>query len=506
MNKITNPSTPSRLPRSLAFAYAFLLTAAIHMAAQPQDVEQVLTFSSAGDFLLRAPKHWDGTLYYSTNLKDWSVFEGGTIGSSNGRIYLCGKGNTVITGFETLETEEIFWRMNENEASSDPRKWAFYATESVSCSGNIENLLDYEVVASGGHPEMAHGCFSQMFRGCTSLTSAPSLPATTLANDCYRFMFGGCTSLTTAPSLPATTMAKNCYQEMFVGCTSPTTAPSLPAKTMAKNCYQAMFERCTSLTTAPSLTAKTGHIESGNFPVVILTQTVPIDKIEAHNFSELSTYLVKTATVTIVCDDDSVVLAARYDKGYTPPFVYTTSRMRGEAGKSYKLIVQHHGQTFEALTTIPTVVDIDSVIVSKADGAEGKLRLHISFADDPATKDYYKIFSNDDTESKMLLSSTMQTFDDAILSDHNTMPVYRGQTYLNQDYDANFLPGERLTIKLCHIDAHSYAFWHEYENSISFSRNHILQFTENLPSNISGGIGCWCGYGVSTVKVDLAAE
>ena len=113
MNKITNPSTPSRLLRSLAFAYAFLLTAAIHMAAQPQDVEQVLTFSSAGDFLLRAPKHWDGTLYYSTNLKDWSVFEGGTIGSSNGRIYLCGKGNTVITGFETLETEEIFWRMNE---------------------------------------------------------------------------------------------------------------------------------------------------------------------------------------------------------------------------------------------------------------------------------------------------------------------------------------------------------------------------------------------------------
>lgn len=120
--------------------------------------------------------------------------------------------------------------------------------------------------------------------------------------------------------------------------------------------------------------------------------------------------------------------------------------MRGEVGKSYKLIVQHHGQTFEALTTIPTVVDIDSVIVSKTDGAEGKLRVHISLADDPATKDYYKIFSNDYTESKMLLSSTMQTFDDAILSGHNTMPVYRGQTYLNQDYDADFLPGERLTI------------------------------------------------------------
>ena len=33
-------------------------------------------------------------------------------------------------------------------------------------------------------------------------------------------MFGGCTSLTTAPALPATTLAGGCYQEMFTGCTS----------------------------------------------------------------------------------------------------------------------------------------------------------------------------------------------------------------------------------------------------------------------------------------------
>ena len=50
-----------------------------------------------------------------------------------------------------------------------------------------------------------------MFSNCTSLTSAPSLPATTLADYCYEDMFYGCTSLTTAPSLPATTLATNCY-------------------------------------------------------------------------------------------------------------------------------------------------------------------------------------------------------------------------------------------------------------------------------------------------------
>ena len=57
-----------------------------------------------------------------------------------------------------------------------------------------------------------------MFSSCSSLTTAPDLPATTLANGCYESMFNGCTSLTTAPELPATTLADSCYSGMFSGC------------------------------------------------------------------------------------------------------------------------------------------------------------------------------------------------------------------------------------------------------------------------------------------------
>ena len=59
-----------------------------------------------------------------------------------------------------------------------------------------------------------------MFQGCTGLTSAPALPATTLAGTCYQSMFQGCTSLTTAPDLTAATLVSNCYNSMFSGCTS----------------------------------------------------------------------------------------------------------------------------------------------------------------------------------------------------------------------------------------------------------------------------------------------
>ena len=57
-----------------------------------------------------------------------------------------------------------------------------------------------------------------MFCGCTSLTQAPTLPATTLASNCYYSMFSGCTSLTTAPELPATALAAYCYSDMFYNC------------------------------------------------------------------------------------------------------------------------------------------------------------------------------------------------------------------------------------------------------------------------------------------------
>ena len=102
---------------------------------------------------------------------------------------------------------------------------------------------------------LAERCYSNMFNGCTSLTTAPELPATTLAQSCYYQMFYGCTSLAQAPVLPATTLASNCYSNMFAYCTSLTQAPELPATTLANNCYGNMFEGCTSLTQAPTLPA-----------------------------------------------------------------------------------------------------------------------------------------------------------------------------------------------------------------------------------------------------------
>ena len=100
----------------------------------------------------------------------------------------------------------------------------------VACTGDIRTLIDYKTYNT---VDTSNATFTSLFKNCTVLTSAPELPATTLAANCYRAMFEGCISLTDAPALPATTLADYCYRSMFVDCTSLTEAPELPATDLA---------------------------------------------------------------------------------------------------------------------------------------------------------------------------------------------------------------------------------------------------------------------------------
>ena len=205
-----------------------------------------LTFSSPNSFTLKVndtTKRWNGTLEYFSSNRTWTTWDGTTTLSAvadDGEyvLYLRGAGNTVITG------------------NSPNYRWVLTGND-IACIGNIENLLDYATVEAGNHPTMANYCYNSMFYGCTSLTQAPALPATTLADDCYQYMFNGCTALTQAPALPATTLAYDCYRSMFYDCTALTQAPALPATTLASGCYCYMFNGCTALTQAPALPATT---------------------------------------------------------------------------------------------------------------------------------------------------------------------------------------------------------------------------------------------------------
>ena len=197
--------------------------------------EQTFTIKANGT--LWEPFTLPESLEYSVGDGDWGPLTADTeiyFGGDNGTLRLRGK-----SSIGTAENSSAYSQIAFGNGAVK-----------VACTGDIRTLVDWENYATAS---TAEACFLKLFYGCTALTTAPELPATTLADYCYYNMFYNCTSLTTAPELPADTLTGSCYTFMFKGCTSLTTAPKLPATTLAALCYNGMFQSCTSLTSVPEI-------------------------------------------------------------------------------------------------------------------------------------------------------------------------------------------------------------------------------------------------------------
>ena len=200
------------------------------------EAEQKFKMTTTGNYDL------SGKFQYSVNEGKWENVvkdEEVTFGGTNGNLRLRG--------------------INKNGTATDDSNYSTITftddNVKVACTGDIRTLLDYKTYKT---VDTSNARFCYLFIYCEVLTSAPQLPATTLASKCYSYMFSSCTSLESAPALPAKTLAYSCYQSMFNLCKNLTSAPALlPATTLADHCYYYMFNGCTNLKSAPELSATT---------------------------------------------------------------------------------------------------------------------------------------------------------------------------------------------------------------------------------------------------------
>ena len=200
-----------------------------------------VTFTAEGEQTFKLVKngYFPSNIEYSVNEGEWNILKETDeilFGGDKGKLQLRGTNNLNGTS-----ADNNYSTINFTDASVK-----------VACTGDIRTLLDYKTYKT---VETKEARFCKLFSGCTELTSAPDLPATTLAESCYYYMFRGCTNLDTAPALPAETLANSCYDSMFLGCTNLKTAPALPAETLVDYCYYYMFNGCKNLKTAPVLPA-----------------------------------------------------------------------------------------------------------------------------------------------------------------------------------------------------------------------------------------------------------
>ena len=292
-----------------------------------EQIIRYVTFTAEAEqkFKMTTKNYPISGLQYSVNGGDWKDVEAGTevpFGGTKGNLRLRGTNtNGTASGLNAYSTI-TFTNKNVN----------------VTCTGDIRTLLDWRNYSTvdtqkakfcnlfrgctslTDAPELkattlADYCYSNMFRGCTSLTSAPELPATKLAYECYYGMFQGCKSLTDAPELKATTLAINCYSSMFQGCTSLTDAPELKATELALSCYESMFQGCTSLTDAPELPATTLANNCYTFMFYGCTSLTAAPELKATTLADGCYYIMfygctKLSTVTMLAPSDQISKAS----------------------------------------------------------------------------------------------------------------------------------------------------------------------------------------------------
>ncbi len=245
-----------------------------------------------------------------------------------------------------------------------------------------------------------------------------------------------------------------------------------------------------------------GWIEDNGYPVVILTTTVPID-VERKNNESLQGYLIRWGKVTISDGEKEVVLTGMRNNDYFPPYIYTTSSIRGKAGKSYSLKVEYSGRTVTATTTVPEPVSLEYIKVKKSD-IEDSYYLTGGLIDDRLTKDYYKFFVRRARKDSIYKPSFMGLVNDDILSENiEELPINSGISSVMEKTENFFSKDDLVFVRFSSLDEQSYAYWSDFDTIYSLSRNPFFPANSRIRTNIKGGLGYWAGYGSTYYMVSI---
>lgn len=262
-------------------------------------------------------------------------------------------------------------------------------------------------------------------------------------------------------------------------------------------CYDVQLPKA-----APQLVID-GWIETGKGPVVMVTTTVPVESVIGDE-EDLKKYVVIWGKVTVSDGEKEVVLTGMANDDYFPPYIYTTSSIRGEAGKTYSIKVEYSGRTATAVTTIPEAVPLEDLKVCRGKNNANGYYITARLKDNPDTKDYYKIFIKKDRKDSTYTSSFLGLINDEVLSEgEDEIPVNNSIDSMDKTQSTLFSADDRVIIRFCSIDETCYNYWSDFDD-ISMSRNPLFPVTSRIRSNVSGGLGHWSGYGSSYYRVSIA--
>ncbi|MCW3084197.1 MAG: hypothetical protein JWP12_1563 [Bacteroidetes bacterium] len=247
-----------------------------------------------------------------------------------------------------------------------------------------------------------------------------------------------------------------------------------------------------------------GSIENGKYPEVILTKNIPL--FSSVSGGGLTDLFILDARIYVSSNGMVDTLGLTVDSSSSLGLVYKGHTIIGIPGQSYNLTVIAQGNTYTATTTIPAPIALDSVWW-KADPPHDSVGFANAHLSDPSGLGNNYRWLAKRPRDRRYIAPGGATFDDKFIDGKSFDFAY------DRGYDATdvvntpendpdgqrgyYLLTDTIYIKFCTIDRASKDFYTTFETAIQSNGNPFASPVTVLNNINGGGLGVWCGSGVT---------
>lgn len=252
-----------------------------------------------------------------------------------------------------------------------------------------------------------------------------------------------------------------------------------------------------------------GWIDAGKHPIVMLHTSYSLDASSNPSNTQLldvlEEHMVLFGKVVLFDGEDSVILTGRVDTNYLPPYIYTTTKIRGEIGRTYSLHAKYKNYSAYSETYIPTVATFDSIQVIDLNA---KMNI-VGYAHNLEIGSPYILMARttNQRQYKICPMGAFRAKQNSMAITINNPIDFTGEGGITQTLFPK-TDSVTISIKFAKVEEIEFQMWDSYIAQNMTQGIFFMETHSNIISNIQGGNGYWCGMGATEyiVKIDKASS